>query len=137
MQASSTIEVFRKSVELLEKGDIDQWIELFDDDVVFEFPFAPKDRPSRFDSKTALSQHVRARAERMAAPKVEELKVYATDDPSFIVAEMVVKSISGQARRAIAVVTVRNGLITGYRDYWNPLDLKAAAEDALQLVERS
>jgi hypothetical protein len=36
----------------------------------------------------------------------------------------------GKEALAIAVVTVHDGLMTLYRDYWNPLDLMAGHEAA-------
>jgi hypothetical protein len=70
-----------------------------------------------------------ARAKRMASPKVEQLQIHVTEDPSTIIAEMTIRGAQEQTRQAIAVVTVQGGLITLYRDYWNPLDLAPRQEE--------
>jgi ketosteroid isomerase-like protein len=124
-QQSKTEAVFGRSAELLQQGATDQWLELFDEDAVLEFPFAASGTPSRVEGKAALADHVTRRAQRMATPKIERLKVRITEDPTTIVAEMSLSGTEGRTRPAIAVVVVvvRDGLITLYRDYWNPLDL--------------
>ena len=43
-QHRSTADVFRHSAELLQAGDLDGWLGLCDDNVVFELPFAPPGR---------------------------------------------------------------------------------------------
>ncbi|MCU1687412.1 MAG: phenazine biosynthesis protein PhzA/PhzB [Amycolatopsis sp.] len=124
----TTVDVFRRSAELLQDGAIDKWLALFDDEAVLEFPFAPPGAPSRVEGKVALSDHVKARAKRVESPKMERLKIHVTEDPTTIVAEMAITGAHGQIRPAIAVITVQDGLITLYRDYWNPLDLSPRKE---------
>ncbi|WP_028933599.1 nuclear transport factor 2 family protein [Pseudonocardia spinosispora] len=120
----STAEVFRRATYLMQAGEIDQWLALFHDDVVFEFPFAPPGAPRRLEGKEALTAHVTGRAaRRLAAPRVENLTVHQSVDPTTLVAEMTVRGEGGAERPAIAVVSVREGRITLYRDYWNPLDV--------------
>lgn len=118
------MDVFRRSAELLQEGAIDKWLALFDDEAVLEFPFAPPGTPSRVEGKVALSDHVKARADRVESPKIERLKIHVTEDPTTIVAEMTITGALGKIRPAIAVITVHDGLITLYRDYWNWLDLR-------------
>lgn len=122
-QNQVAVRVFRRSAELLQKGDIDGWLDLFAEDAVVEYPFAPPGRPSRVEGRAGLADHVRARAARIESPTVERLQIYMTDDPAVIVAEMVIRGTPSRPRPAIAVVTVHDGLITSYRDYYNPLDL--------------
>ena len=120
----TTVEVFQRATDLLQAGEIDEWLALFHDDVVFEFPFAPPPAPKRLEGKQALSTHVKGRAaRRLTAPTVENLTIYQSVDPTILTAEMTVRGEGGPDRPAIAVVSVHDGLITLYRDYWNPLDL--------------
>jgi catechol 2,3-dioxygenase len=125
VDSGPTVTAFLRSMDFLQDGALDQWLALFDDHAVLEFPFAPPGSPSRVEGKAALADHVKARAKRMPSPKVEQLHIHVTEDPSTIVAEMTIRGATDRTRRAIAVVTVHNGLITLYRDYWNPLDLAA------------
>ncbi len=55
-----------------------------------------------------------------------DLRIHETTDPETIVAEMrgvgrLVETGAPYDMTYIAVVTVRDGRITNYRDYWNPL----------------
>jgi len=120
----STIEVFQRATDLMQADEIDQWLTLFHDDVVFEFPFAPPQVPKRLEGKEALTAHVKGRAaRRLTAPSVENLTIHQSVDPTTLVAEMTIRGAGGPERLAIAVVNVHDGLITLYRDYWNPMDL--------------
>jgi ketosteroid isomerase-like protein len=120
----TTVEVFRRATELLQAGEIDEWLTLFHDDIVLEFPFAPPQAPKRLEGKEALSAHVKGRAaRRLAAPRAENLTIHRSVDPTTLTAEMTIRGEGGPDRPAIAVVSVHDGLITLYRDYWNPLDL--------------
>lgn len=122
----TTVEVFSRATDLLQAGEIDDWLALFHDDIVFEFPFAPPPAPTRLEGKEALTTHVKGRvARRLVAPRVENLTIYQSVDPTTLTAEMTVRGEGGPDRPAIAVVSVHDGLITLYRDYWNPLDLQA------------
>jgi ketosteroid isomerase-like protein len=109
----------------MQAGEIDGWLALCSDDIAVEFPFAPR-AAQRIDGKEALSAHLKGRvARRLSAPEVEHLTVHQSADPTTVIAEMTIRGEEGATRAAIAVVTVHDGLMTLYRDYWNPLDLRA------------
>jgi ketosteroid isomerase-like protein len=125
MAAPTTLDVFRQAIDHMQADRIDEWLDLCHDDVVLEFPFAPPPIPQRIVGKPAVATQLGARAEhRLAAPQVENLAVHLCLDPSTLVAEFSVRGADGSTRPAIAVVNVRAGLITLYRDYWNPLDVR-------------
>ncbi|GMX65427.1 hypothetical protein Elgi_46970 [Paenibacillus elgii] len=54
--ATAIMETFMKS--FIEQ-DMDSCIELFDENVVFEFPYAPDAYTRKLEGKTALYQHVK------------------------------------------------------------------------------
>lgn len=63
-----------------------------------------------------------------------DVKVHLTDDAETIVVEMrgvgrLVETGAPYDMTYIAVVTVRDGLITSYRDYWNPLAVQQPGAD--------
>ncbi|MBU8538861.1 nuclear transport factor 2 family protein [Falsiroseomonas tokyonensis] len=97
---------------------------LFTHDVIFEFPYAPDGLPKRLEGKAALAAHLERLGPLLTFGPMELGKVYA-------VKETVVFEFSctgeGVATRApydqlyISVVTLREGRIAHYRDYWNPL----------------
>jgi ketosteroid isomerase-like protein len=125
---ASAHQVFQRAVGLMQAGEIDAWLDLCHDEIVMEFPFAPAPAPRRIDGKEALGTHLRGRAaRRLTAPKVESVVVHECHDPATVVAELTIRGEGGTDRAAIAVVEVRDGLMSLYRDYYNPMDLVSGA----------
>lgn len=121
---ASAHDLFRRAVALMRAGEIDAWLGLCHDDVVMEFPFAPPPSPRRIDGKEALRTHLKGRAaRRLSAPQVENVVVHECRDPATLIAEMTIHGEGGPDRPVIVVVQVRDGLLSLYRDYYNPTDL--------------
>ena len=107
-------------------GDIGAWLDLCADDVVFEFPFAPPGRPARVEGKPALGDYLKGVMGRARIEGVTNLEIHETVKPEVAIVEM---SVTGTVTATgapyeqsyISVLTVRDGLIAHYRDYWNPL----------------
>ncbi|KHA51405.1 nuclear transport factor 2 family protein [Sulfitobacter geojensis] len=98
--------------------------DFFTQDVVFEFPYAPEGLPRRLDGMAALADHL-MRLEPML--KLSEFTLHAVH-PS---GDTVILEFSCEGsgistglpydQNYISVVTLRDGRISRYRDYWNPL----------------
>ncbi|MYW00838.1 nuclear transport factor 2 family protein, partial [Streptomyces sp. SID3343] len=63
-----------------------------------------------------------------------ELRIHETTEPEIIVVEMrgvgrLVETDSAFDMTYIAVVTITDGRITSYRDYWNPLAVLTPGTD--------
>ncbi|AJP01485.1 phenazine biosynthesis protein PhzA/PhzB [Streptomyces cyaneogriseus subsp. noncyanogenus] len=121
-------DVYRHGLRLLLGKDIPAWVDLWHDEGVFEFPFAPEGWPKRLEGKAAVADYMRAYPDHIDLHDVPELTIHETGDPETIVAEMravgrLVRSGDPYEMSYIAVVTVSGGRITRYRDYWNPLAL--------------
>ncbi|MEE6266602.1 nuclear transport factor 2 family protein [Streptomyces diastatochromogenes] len=124
-------EIFRHGLRLLLDQDIAGWVELWAEDGVFEFPFAPEGRPRRLVGKPAVAAYMRAYPDHIELHDFPELTVHRTQDPRTIVVEMsavgrLVAAEGPFAMSYVAVVTVVDGRITHYRDYWNPLGVPAS-----------
>jgi ketosteroid isomerase-like protein len=120
----SAREVFQRAIDLLRADEIDAWLDLCHHDMVMEFPFAPAPSPRRIDGKGPISTHLKDRvARRLSAPRVENLVIHECADPATLIAELTIRGEGSPDRPAIAVVQVRDGLMTLYRDYYNPMDL--------------
>ncbi|MEU3065004.1 nuclear transport factor 2 family protein [Streptomyces subrutilus] len=122
--------VYRRGLRLLLDKDIAAWIDLWDDEGVFEFPFAPEGWPARLDGKAAVAAYMRGYPDHIDLHAFSSVRIHHTARPETIVVEMhgtgrLVRTGDPFAMTYIAVVTVRNGLILHYRDYWNPLALPA------------
>lgn len=107
----------------------DSLLGLFADDVIFEFPYAPDGLPKRLDGAAALAAHLETLGPLISFGPMVLGNVYAVG--ATVIFEF---SCSGQGvatgapynQAYISVVTLREGRIARYRDYWNPLVVLAA-----------
>jgi len=118
--------VFRHGIDLLLAKRFDAWVDLWAEDGVMEFPFAPPGAPRRLAGKAAVSSYMSAYPDHIDLTAIPYVEVHRTDDPDVVVVEMRSEGravATGQPFEMsyVAVVTVKEGLITHYRDYWNPL----------------
>jgi hypothetical protein len=121
-------DLYRHSLRLLLDKNIPAWVGLWDADGVFEFPFAPDGWPQRLEGKAAVAEYMRGYPDHIDLHDFPYVEIHRTTDAGTIVVEMravgrLVQNDSPYDMTYIAVVTFRDGLITRYRDYWNPLVL--------------
>lgn len=98
--------------------------DLFTEDVVFEFPYAPEGLPVRLEGLPSLADHL-ARVGPMLELRAFTLHAVYPSEAAVIVEF----SCQGQGvatglpydQDYISVVTLREGRIARYRDYWNPM----------------
>ena len=126
---TTAVDVFSKLARVgVQTGDIGALVDLCADDVVFEFPFAPPGRPTRVEGKPALGDYLRALSGRVRIEGVRNVEVHETVKPDVAIIEMtmtgsVTATGAPYEQSYVVVLTVRNGLIARYRDYWNPLQV--------------
>lgn len=125
---SDPVEVFHQGWELLLDKDMVGFIGLFTDDAVMEFPFAPSGYPNRLDGHAAVHEYLIGYPDWLDIRRIKDSTVHQTHDPQIIIAEfsaegVVVASGKPYEARYITVLTVRDGRITHFRDYWSPLTL--------------
>jgi ketosteroid isomerase-like protein len=131
---ASPADLFRHSLRLLLAKDIPAWVDLWAADGVAEFPFAPDGRPRRLEGKEAVAASMRHHPEHIDLHDFPGLRIHRTDDPHTVVAEMrgvgrLVRTDAPFDMTYIVVMTVRNGRIASYRDYWNPLVVQVPGAD--------
>ncbi|MEU6298095.1 nuclear transport factor 2 family protein [Streptomyces erythrochromogenes] len=119
-------ELYRHGLRLLLAKDVPAWVDLWDADGVLEFPFAPEGWPPRLEGRAAVAAYMRHYPDHVDLHDFPEVTIHQTTVPETIVVEMrgvgrLVKTDTPYDMTYIAVVTVVDGLITSYRDYWNPL----------------
>ncbi|ONK11330.1 nuclear transport factor 2 family protein [Streptomyces sp. MP131-18] len=125
-ETTSPADLYHHSLRLLLAKDIPAWVGLWADDGVLEFPFAPRDWPRRLAGKEAIAAYMRHYPDHIDLHEFTDVRVHRTAEPGTIVVEMrgvgrLVETGSPFDANYIAVVAVRDGLITSCRDYWNPL----------------
>lgn len=123
-------EVVERALELLLAQDMAAFADLWAEDGLIEFPFAPPGYPPRVEGRAAVREYLRGYPDLLDVREITDRVLHRGVDPDAVVVEfeaagVVVATGRPYRMRYIAVVTVRDGEVVRYRDYWNPL---AAAE---------
>ncbi|MFE0186866.1 nuclear transport factor 2 family protein [Streptomyces sp. NPDC058989] len=131
---TSPAEVYRHGLQLLLDKDIPAWVGLWAADGVMEFPFAPPGRPERLEGREAIAAYMRDYPDHIDLHDFLDVRIHQTTVPGTIVVEMrgvgrVVRTGGPFDMTYIAVVCVRDGRFTSYRDYWNSLAVHAPGMD--------
>ncbi|MDP9794086.1 ketosteroid isomerase-like protein [Catenuloplanes nepalensis] len=121
---------YRSHLELLSSGRIDEWVDLFAEDAVYELPYALDGEPSRLTGKVELKNYMSDFPKTFRIEFVD-LRFHETVDPSLVVAEARGQNIHLASGRPynqtyINVVETRNGRFTHFKDFMNPLVLMKA-----------
>jgi len=128
----NVIAVTQRALSLLSVNDFARFAELWAEDGVIEFPFAPPGYPQQVRGRAAIHEYLKDYPNTLHIDWIVDPHIHATDAPDVAVVEFaaagtVVASGKPYEMRYISVVTVRDGTITRYRDYWSP----AAAADIM------
>jgi ketosteroid isomerase-like protein len=112
------------ALEGIKQGDVKPWVDMFHDDGVMEFPFAPPGYPARLDGKAAIADYMRTYPDHLSIEGVIRRGVYHCGN--VIVVEFACDATavaSGNTFRMdyVGLLTVVDGKLKLYRDYWNPL----------------
>ncbi|MFI1103961.1 nuclear transport factor 2 family protein [Streptomyces melanogenes] len=129
-------ELYHHGLRLLLEKDIPGWMDLWDEEGVMEFPFAPPGWPQRLEGRQAVADYMRRYPDHIDLHGFPDVTTHQTTVPETIVVEMrgvgrLVATDSPFDMTYIAVVTVHDGRITSYRDYWNPLAVQQPGVDFL------
>lgn len=109
-------------------GDVDGWLAYAHDDIVLELPYAPPGAPSRVAGKAAVADYLRAVPAGIDFRQMD-FTVHQTVAPETAVIEWtaagVVKATGAAYEMTyVVILTLQDGLMRTYRDYWNPLVLQ-------------
>jgi len=119
---------------LLAAGRWAEWIELWADDAVCEFPYAAEGRPRRLEGRAEILEYMRAAGGRFTIDAVDHLVLHEGRDDTRLVVEMAIRGhvlASGAPydQQYVSVFAVADGRLQHYREYWNPLVGQAAFGD--------
>ena len=128
-------QVLKRALDLFLAKDMKGWSELCDENVVVELPFSPDPAARRLVGRAAIYAFLKDYPKAIDIKSLPTLKIHATEDPNVAIAEW---SVSGRVisngnpyeLSYATVVTVRNGLIVNYREYFNPQAFLAAMSGA-------
>jgi ketosteroid isomerase-like protein len=127
---TGVLEVVDRAMDLLLAHDMAGFAGLWAVDGTVEFPFASDGYPQRLEGRAAVAEYVRDFTDHIDMHAITNRTVHQTIDPDVVVVELEVDGTAVRTGRPyrlryIWVMTVRDGEIVGFRDYWSPL---AAAE---------
>ncbi|MFC7881067.1 nuclear transport factor 2 family protein [Streptomyces sp. NPDC057376] len=131
---------FRRLLELLLAKDMDAVADLWAEYGTAEFPFAEGASPRRLTGREAVRGYLAGYPDLMDVQTIPTLTVRHTDQPDTIVVEFTARGRTVATDTPyqldyITVLTTHQGLITRYRDYWNPLAAAAAAGTLPELLD--
>ncbi|WP_257460428.1 nuclear transport factor 2 family protein [Archangium lipolyticum] len=118
-------QTFSNHLEYLSSGRISEWVDLFTEDGVLEFPYGPEGFPKKVTGKGELYEYMKNFPKHFQV-RFNGLRFHETTDASLVVAEF---ASEGKAlttgrpydQRYISLVETRDGKISRYVDFWNPL----------------
>ncbi|SFW67914.1 nuclear transport factor 2 family protein [Amycolatopsis australiensis] len=123
-------DLVERGLALLLEHDMAGFAGLWAEDGVLEFPFAGPGYPPRVEGRDAIREYLRDYPNVLDVRAITAKTLHETADPAVIVGEFTVAGVVVATQQPyelsyVAVITVENGEIRHYRDYWSPL---AAAE---------
>jgi uncharacterized protein len=127
MPSATPADVLTRRRHLILNRDADGFADLFAPDAVIESPFAPPGTPvRRLEGREAIREYSR---QVMASPlrleDLEVVKLYQTQDPEVVIAEMRTKATVTTTGRSFAatsvqILRIREGHIVLFRDFADP-----------------
>ncbi len=111
---------------LIGQGRFDDWISLWAEDGVLEFPYAPAGRRRAYRGKADILAYMKHATGRVAVDAVESMRVFPMLDPDIAMVEV---SVRGRAivnntpynQSFVMIFELKDGKLHRYREYWNPL----------------
>lgn len=136
---STARELFARNMELVQSGRIEEWVDLFAEDAVLEFPFPPPGMPTRLQGKAALFEHMKTFPENLRV-RFDTPVYYDTADPNLVIADFTSEGTALATGRTfrqsyLSIVWVHDGKIVRYRDFWDPWVMVQALGGAEGIAE--
>lgn len=107
-------------------ADATTFVQMMAEDGVMEFPYAPPGAVRRLEGRAAVERHLGSLAGLIEFDRMIDLVVHDTRDAGVVVLEFGctgrgVATGAPYDQRYVSIIRVRDGRITHYRDYWDPL----------------
>ncbi|MER6337370.1 nuclear transport factor 2 family protein [Streptomyces tendae] len=127
-------------IDLMLAKDMNAVAELWAPDGIAEFPFAAGSSPRVLRGRDEVRAYLAHYPDLMDMKEVAALTVRPTDQADTVVVEWTATGLTVATSRPyrldyIVVLTVRDGLIALYRDYWSPLSAAAASGGLAGLID--
>ena len=119
---------FQRAIESLQAGDIEGWMEIYAPDAIHEFPFAPDHAPRIPQGRDVIANYMSQLPSLIRFGSFTDIR--AREAPG----ELIVEAIGHHHRIAdnsprdlsyVWFIEHRDGKVSHFRDYMNPLQLTA------------
>jgi ketosteroid isomerase-like protein len=115
---------FARAIEALQGGDIDGWMEIYSPDAIHEFPFAPEGATRSLEGHDVIGAYMSQPPSRIRFGSLSNVRVREAGDERIIEATGHHRRIADNTPMDLSYVwfiTRRDGKVTHFRDYMNPL----------------
>lgn len=134
-QFPSLSSLLRQALGDLISPDATSFLDMCDENIVFEFPYAPEGTTERLAGKSALEAYLPTVAELLTIQSMSLSRVIVAAGSDAATIEFSCKGYSNETGARydqvyVSVVDLKGGFITRYRDYWNPLVLLPALKSS-------
>jgi uncharacterized protein len=127
---------FANALEHLAEGEMTAWAEIYEDDAVHEFPFAPDWQPKRLEGKSAITDYMQTVPSTVRLHEWHFTGVREAGDELILEGYVEgVRTASGAPfnMEFVWIITHQNGRVSRFMDYMNGLRFtEADAESATQ-----
>ncbi|OMC67671.1 hypothetical protein BK126_17995 [Paenibacillus sp. FSL H7-0326] len=112
--------------------DFESWLELFSEDAIFEFPYAPEGYIKCLAGISEIRNYIYELPKLMNVHAFSNAELIITNDK--IVAEytcdgVVIETQKPYQQTYISVIHTKGGKITRFKDYWNPVVVLNAVQN--------
>ncbi|WP_408976381.1 nuclear transport factor 2 family protein [Paenibacillus jiagnxiensis] len=132
--------IFHEFAESILTHDVARFAELFDDQAVLEYPFAPAGYPQSLDGKETIREYMEKFPELIRISRFSEPEIHEDANSNVIVFEFTCEATVPATGKPynqtyISVIHLKNGKIARYKDYWNPLVVLDSVGESNPLVK--
>jgi uncharacterized protein len=119
-------QAFKNHLMYLSSGKIAEWVDLFTENGILEFPYATTGYPKKVQGKAALFEYMKNFPENFKV-KFKNLYFHPTANPNLVIAEfesdgVAISTNNPYLQKYISVFTTDDeGKIQKYVDFWNPI----------------
>ncbi len=121
------LEAAQKYLSVVKGVSITNWMEIWAENAIVEFPYAPAQYPKRLEGKNAIYEYYKAATALFEVQREKPLVMYPSSDPLIAVFEVsmdfrILSTGKDYRQDYICVVKIRDdGRIVLYREYWDPV----------------
>jgi ketosteroid isomerase-like protein len=104
----------------------DEWAELWAENGVCEFPYAPRGRKNAYVGRAEILAYMSGTTGKVTIDGTDDLRVHPALDPHVAIVEVTIRGhvpATGAAygQTYVSIFEVKDSKLQHYREYWNPL----------------